>query len=994
MSESIGEIGLDLVINHNQFESQMNGITKIAKKAGATLAAAFGVKKLIDFGKGCLELGSDLVEVQNVVDVTFPSMKRRVDEFAQSAITTFGLSETMAKRYTGTFGAMAKAFGFTEQQAYTMSTTLTGLAGDVASFYNISQDEAYTKLKSVFTGETESLKDLGVVMTQTALDSYAMANGFGKTTSAMSEAEKVALRYQFVMTQLSTASGDFARTSGGWANQVRVLTLQFDSLKATIGQGLINLLTPVLKVINTIIGRLMMLANAFKAFTELITGNKNSSSSMSSLGVAAGEASVGLENASNAADNATNSATNAGKAAKKAASEMKALMGFDKINKSSENTSSDTDTSIGDGAGSIGAGGVDFGNLSTGETVVEKLDKKFESLFENMKKNLEPLSIQLKRFAEISKDAFSWLLENVLQPLAKFTINEALPRFFETLANILKIVNNVLLALQPLWQWFWDNVLKPIAKWTAGAFLTAWDAINEVLSAFGDWCGKHPKIIEGAAVAIAAFFAAWKVTELLAFIQTSGGVISAVKGIVAAIKAGIVAKLLDKAETIAITALYAKDFVLSLVKGTAQLVEQTAQFAVNTAAKFANAVAQGVMTAATAAWNAVCTVATALTTALGAAISFLTSPIGLVIVAIGALIAIGVLLYKNWDVIMEKAAELKEWLVEKTRAMYESVTGFFNDMKEKIDYHVGEIRDWLIEKWEAIKEKTLNVWKTITTSVTDTVNTMKEKINYRVGEIRDKLSEKWKAIKEKTIEVWEAITTSVTVTVNTMKDKASQTIETLKTNVSEKWEDIKSTFKGIISFLKDIFTGDWESAWNTVTETFKSIFNKIVGYAKDPINGIIGLVNSLIDKINTVITQINKKLSFEIGFDMPGWLGGGSYKYRHTTNIPSINTIPFLANGGFVEKNTPRLAVIGDNRHQGEIVSPEDKLQEMVNKAARAAGGGVSKEELESIVNRAVMRIVAALANMGFYLDSTQITKAIQEAKAAMDIRGNSVEVG
>ena len=86
---------------------------------------------------------------------------------------------------------MTKAFGFNEQKAYEMSTALTSLAGDVASFYNISQDEAYTKLKSVFTGETETLKDLGVVMTQSALDAYAMANGFGKTTQEMSEAEKV-----------------------------------------------------------------------------------------------------------------------------------------------------------------------------------------------------------------------------------------------------------------------------------------------------------------------------------------------------------------------------------------------------------------------------------------------------------------------------------------------------------------------------------------------------------------------------------------------------------------------------------------------------------------------------------------------------------------------------------------------------------------------------------------------------------------------------------
>ena len=183
-ADSVGQIGLDLVINKGNYDKQLSGILGTAKKAGAALAAAFTVKQIVDFGAECVKLGSDLQEVQNVVDVTFPSMSKRVDAFAKQAITSFGLSETMAKRFTGTFGAMAKAFGFNERAAYEMSTTLTGLAGDVASFYNITQDEAYTKLKSVFTGETESLKDLGVVMTQAALDQYALANGFGKTTSA------------------------------------------------------------------------------------------------------------------------------------------------------------------------------------------------------------------------------------------------------------------------------------------------------------------------------------------------------------------------------------------------------------------------------------------------------------------------------------------------------------------------------------------------------------------------------------------------------------------------------------------------------------------------------------------------------------------------------------------------------------------------------------------------------------------------------------------
>src|SRR5699024_10069925 len=129
--------------------------------------------------------------------------------------------------------------------------------GDVASFYNISQDEAYTKLKSVFTGETETLKDLGIVMTQNALDAYAMANGYNKTTKEMSEAEKVALRFAFVQQQLSLAAGDFSRTSGSWANQVRLMKLQMEQFMATIGQGLINLFTPILRLINTLLAKIL-----------------------------------------------------------------------------------------------------------------------------------------------------------------------------------------------------------------------------------------------------------------------------------------------------------------------------------------------------------------------------------------------------------------------------------------------------------------------------------------------------------------------------------------------------------------------------------------------------------------------------------------------------------------------------------------------------------------------------------------------------------------
>lgn len=191
----------------------MNNVSSVMNKVKRTVATALGTVAIVRFGKSCLQLGSDLAEVQNVVDSVFTTMSDSVNKFAKNAAETYGLSETMAKKYIGTFGAMANSFGFTEQEAYKMSAALTGLTGDVASFYNISQDEAYTKLKSVFTGETESLKELGIVMTENALNAYAQAQGINATVNKMSEQEKVALRYNFVLQQLSLAQGDFAKTS-------------------------------------------------------------------------------------------------------------------------------------------------------------------------------------------------------------------------------------------------------------------------------------------------------------------------------------------------------------------------------------------------------------------------------------------------------------------------------------------------------------------------------------------------------------------------------------------------------------------------------------------------------------------------------------------------------------------------------------------------------------------------------------------------------------
>lgn len=343
---SVGQVALDLTLNTSKFNSQLGKTTQMLKGLGTIIGGAFAVGAVIKFSKQCLDLGSDLAEVQNVVDVTFGDMSNQVDAFARNAIESYGLSEKVAKQYMGTFGAMSKSFGFTVAQSYEMSKALTGLSGDVASFYNLSTDEAYTKLKAVYTGETEALKELGVVMTQNALDAYAMAKGYGKTTNAMSEQEKVSLRLAFVTDKLSAASGDFTRTAGGWANQTRVLALRFDALKASIGQGLINALTPVVQWLNVLLAKLQQFADAFANIMARIFGDAGGggSSPLAAASADAGGIASGLGDAVGAA-----------KALKRAAA------GFDEMNIMTIQASGG-----GGAGGSVGAGGIGGGEIPAG----------------------------------------------------------------------------------------------------------------------------------------------------------------------------------------------------------------------------------------------------------------------------------------------------------------------------------------------------------------------------------------------------------------------------------------------------------------------------------------------------------------------------------------------------------------------------------------------------------------------------------------------------
>ncbi len=245
-----------------KLSSSLGGLKSMLGKVAVAAAAAFSVKKLVDFGKQAVSVASDLQEVQNVVDTAFGSMANKMEAFANNSIKQFGISRLAAKRTGSTFMAMASGMGIASESASDMAIALTGLSADMASFYNVEQSVASTALKSVFTGETETLKQFGIVMTEANLQAFALSQGINKAISEMSQAEKVQLRYNYVMQQTSLAQGDFAKTQDSWANQTRILSEQWKEFSGTVGQLLVGVVLPAVKVLNSALSSLITYAQA------------------------------------------------------------------------------------------------------------------------------------------------------------------------------------------------------------------------------------------------------------------------------------------------------------------------------------------------------------------------------------------------------------------------------------------------------------------------------------------------------------------------------------------------------------------------------------------------------------------------------------------------------------------------------------------------------------------------------------------------------------
>jgi len=481
---SAGSIDLDLGIDYGSFNQQLRGIAGNAtnmvggafKKLGGIIAAAFAIHGMVSFSREAINLASDLQEVQNVVDVTFGSMSTEVDAWSTQMIESFGLSELSAKKYASTMGAMLKSSGLTGETMKDMSKNLTELTADMASFYNLSTDMAFDKIRAGISGETEPLKQLGINLNVANLEAFALSQGITKSYQAMSQAEQVMLRYNYLLNAAKDSQGDFARNGDSWANQLRVLTERFRIFQGTMGQGFINILTPVIGWINKLIAKLQIAANYFKAFTEVLFGAQNVASN-GAAAVAGAASSMGDMGAA---------AADAAKDVKKAGKAVKGSLGsFDQLNTITQKTASAMDD-IADQTAAMG--GMDLGS---GNMVLEP-DINTDIMRAKVQGIVDDIRGQFNSLWSGIKSGWSWAVSTFGPSLQQAWATVA-PELAKWKGSFGTMFNDIIKLGEPLKNWFLTSV---VPLWqqgitTAGEILAGLS--ESVRIVFEDiWAAAYP----------------------------------------------------------------------------------------------------------------------------------------------------------------------------------------------------------------------------------------------------------------------------------------------------------------------------------------------------------------------------------------------------------------------------------------------------------------------------------------------------------------------
>ena len=609
--------------------------------------------------------------------------------------------------------------------------------------------------------------------------------------------------------------------------------------------------------------------------------------------------------------------------------------------------------------------------LSLTSTIVEVGSKLAGSLFEGFEKVVVTSAPKISSMLQSLLDIVAPIFETIESVVGKFgdglssVYDEHVAPAIDSIANAF---NGLIDIIQILWEGSWKPFaeflsntfglsIEGVADLLGGAILSALKILADTIklvadgfTAFSDWCKENKEIISTIASVIGTLATAWQGIKFLSWAEQAGGlagafellsgkvsfIVSGIKNLGLALKAMTFDKLVSFGETIYLNALYAKDFVVNSGKLIVQLGKTALELGKSALAWGVHAAQMGLAAAAEIAQSVAAGVAAAATWALNGAIAVLTSPITLVIAAIAALIGIGVLLYQNWDTVVEFAKTAWQGLCDFISGICKTVGEFFRDLWTKLQEIFEPIGQWFSEKFQQAWDAIVNIFSGIGEWFSGVFQGAWDAIVNIFTPIGSWFGERW------------ADVTSALANIGAWFTDMFQKAWTGLTNIfsklgswfGERWNDVTSVLANVSSWFGNMFTSAYNAVknafssigsffsgvWSTVQSIFVNAGQKVgsaVGGAfRSAVNAVLGTIENV---VNGFIGMINGVLGVVRNLPGLGWVGSVGYV-----------SLPRLARGGIVD--SPTVAMIGEAGK--EVVMPLENtgfLQTM----GRVVGGAV-----------------------------------------------------
>lgn len=955
------------------------------------------IRQLGLLSKQAINMASDLEEVQNVVDVSFGSMADEVEAFANTAVRSYGMSALTAKRMASTFMAMSNGMDIAQEAGKNMSLQLTALAGDMASFYNVGQDIAQTALNSIFTGETESLKKFGIVLTETNLEAFALSQGIKKSYQAMSQAEKVALRYNYVLNATKNAQGDFARTSGSWANQIRLLKEQWAQFLGILGSGLIKILTPMVKALNQMLASLISIGNAItKVFGGKTTNNM--STTIKDLAGSAGDLDAGLGDANESAKKLS-----------------RTIAGFDELNvlnpKEEEKKPDSGNTGSDIGAGNIADFKIDETQTEGVKTRLEQFVKDCQEILNKWQSTIPKLEINFdtekalsnlqnigKNLLEIIAGWGSFVITIGIDIANDLDIGRLGNDVLGLVEAFTELASSITGAVVPALENFYNIGLSPLVQaigdvadsmltWVTGIFKgwSDWFTTNkDNIAQFGTTLGE---IVEPISTIIGDLLRiTWNVlaTALTIINDALQGIATSLITMKPETLKSIITDLL----LIAGGTLTAKAF-LNIQDGLMGFVTGTDQ-AGNAWKGFKQIIKEG--------------------NSEGDLGYFITEPFKLAFEKLDMIFftpfktALNTHLFTPFKSILD--AMRVEWTASMTaigssggglqilESTVKSVGAGFSRLWAIISAHpfalvavaIATVVALFVHLWktnEEFRNSIQDLWNnTLKPTIDKIINVLKELWEEHLKPLVDRIKELWEnTLKPSLSDLWDTvkdvwdklsvvlgeIIKVVGVVISTVLGVLVGGVEMIASIIG----GIADVLTGIIDFLTGIFTGDWEKAWTGIKEIVLGILDSISGVFEGFIDGLIEGINNLGNAINDLFGKDKKKKN-TYTFNTNSKIN--LKNQAKNINIPQMRA---FANGGVL--NSPTVGLMGEYTgasNNPEIVTPQSLMRETMEDANAslinaifAIGNQISK----SVDDK----------NMDVYMDTAKVTRRITKEQTA-----------